>query len=348
MIVIDKKSDLEILLAELRKNGLTIGFVPTMGALHKGHISLIERSKAETNITICSIFVNPTQFNDKNDLAKYPRPIEADKLLLENAGCDILFMPEEKEIYPEGGGTRDEGRRMENGKWKMGDGGERKDASFGNKDLGIVGASVQNLKTHLKHSGLNPQSQIPNPKSTDRYLQVQLGDLDKVMEGTLRPGHFEGVIQVVSRLFDIVDPDKAYFGQKDFQQQTIIKEMVRQLNYDVQIVTCPIVREADGLAMSSRNVRLTPSERAVAGIISQTLFTVQKLADKLSVDELTMLVESEIAEGSLTELQYFKLVDAKTLQPVVNLDKASSAVACIAVKVGNVRLIDNVIIKAPL
>jgi pantoate--beta-alanine ligase len=315
MLIFEKVNDLKKHLTAQRKAGKTIGFVPTMGALHKGHVSLIERSKAENDITVCSIFVNPTQFNDKNDLDKYPRPIEADKKILEGAGCDVLFAPGAKEIYPQGQGTRDEGRGM---------------GGLGNKDLGITGTTIK--------------TQDQRPKTKD-YLQVNLGDLDKVMEGTRRPGHFEGVVQVVSRLFDIVDPDKAYFGQKDFQQQTIIKEMVRQLNYGVQIVTCPIVRESDGLAMSSRNVRLKPSERAVASIISETLFMVKKLAEKLSVEELSMLVESEITEGSLTELEYFQIVDAKTLQPVPNLDKAESAVACIAVKVGQVRLIDNVILK---
>lgn len=326
MLVFEKKTDLEKHLTEQRKRGHTVGFVPTMGALHKGHISLIERSKAENDVTVCSIFVNPTQFNDKSDLEKYPRPIEADKALLEKTGCDVLFVPGEREIYPEGGETRDEGRGTKEG--------------MGNTDMGIVGTTVQHLPA-------DTQSQLRQTsiKSDNRYLQVQLGDLEKVMEGTRRPGHFEGVVQVVSKLFDIVSPDRAYFGQKDFQQQTIIKEMVRQLNYGIQIITCPIVREPDGLAMSSRNARLTPSERAVAGIISQTLFTIQKLAGKLSVDELTMLVESEIAEGSLTELEYFEIVDAGTLQPVLNLDKAESAVACIAVKVGQVRLIDNVILK---
>lgn len=326
MLVFEKKTDLEKHLTEQRKRGHTVGFVPTMGALHKGHISLIERSKAENDVTVCSIFVNPTQFNDKSDLEKYPRPIEADKALLEKTGCDVLFVPGEREIYPEGGETRDEGRGTKEG--------------MGNTDMGIVGTTVQHLPA-------DTQSQLRQTsiKSDNRYLQVQLGDLEKVMEGTRRPGHFEGVVQVVSKLFDIVSPDRAYFGQKDFQQQTIIKEMVRQLNYGIQIITCPIVREPDGLAMSSRNARLTPSERAVAGIISQTLFTIQKLAGKLSVDELTMLVESEIAEGSLTELEYFEIVDARTLQPVLNLDKAESAVACIAVKVGQVRLIDNVILK---
>jgi len=301
MLVFEKIVDLKKHLANQRKSGTSIGLVPTMGALHKGHQSLIKRSKAENTLTVCSIFVNPTQFNDKVDLAKYPRPIEADKALLEKAKCDILFAPNATEIYPEG----IELSRIEN------------------KNMREV--SLQNSK-----------------KS---YLQVDLGTLDKVMEGTFRPRHFAGVMQVVSKLFDIVDPDKSYFGQKDFQQQTIIKEMVRQLNYKVNIVACPIVRESDGLAMSSRNTRLTPSERAVAGIISKTLFTVQKLADQLSIEELNILVKNEMAEDALTALEYFKIVDAITLQDVTNLAKATTAVACIAVKVGQVRLIDNVILK---
>ncbi len=301
MLVFEKIVDLKKHLAKQRKNGATIGFVPTMGALHKGHQSLIKRSKAENTLTVCSIFVNPTQFNDNVDLAKYPQPIAADKALLEKAKCDILFAPSAAEIYPEG----IEVNRKEN------------------RGIGEVALEV----------------------SKKKYLHVDLGALDKVMEGASRPGHFAGVVQVVSKLFDIVDPDKAYFGQKDFQQQTLIKEMVRQLRYKVSIVACPIVRESDGLAMSSRNTRLTPSERAVAGIISHTLFTVQKLVDKLSVEELTILVESEMTEGTLTTLEYFKIVDATTLQDVTNLAKATTAVACIAVKVGQVRLIDNVILK---
>jgi len=315
MLVFEKINDLKKHLHALRKRGDTIGFVPTMGALHKGHVSLIERSKSENEVTVCSIFVNPTQFNDKNDLDKYPRTLESDKKMLEKAACDILFVPSVKEMYPSG--TEDKGRAKEGG--------------IGNKDLGIEGAELK-----------NPKSTVPNPKS---YLDVNLGDLDKVMEGARRPGHFNGVMQVVSKLFDVVEPDRAYFGQKDFQQQAIIKEMTRQMNYGIQIVTCPIMREADGLAMSSRNVRLKPSERAVAGVISETLFMVQKLADKLAVDELTLLVESEIAEASLMELDYFEIADAKTLQRVTDLSKAESAVACIAVKLGVVRLIDNVILK---
>lgn len=301
MLVFEKIIDLKNHLFNQRKSGASIGLVPTMGALHKGHQSLIKRSKAENTLTVCSIFVNPTQFNDNVDLSKYPRTIDTDKTLLEKAKCDILFAPSADEIYPEG---------------------------------------IEVSRTENKKIG-----EVANQLPQKSYLQVDLGTLDKVMEGAFRPGHFAGVMQVVSKLFEIVDPDRAYFGQKDFQQQTIIKEMVRQLNYKVKIVACPIVRESDGLAMSSRNTRLTPSERAIAGIISQTLFTVQKLADKLSVEELSILVETEMTEGTLTSLEYFKIVDATTLQDVTNLAKASTAVACIAVKVGQVRLIDNVILK---
>ena len=320
MLVFEKINDLKKYLSDQRKTGSTIGFVPTMGALHLGHISLIERSASENDITVCSIFVNPTQFNDKNDLDKYPRTLDADKLILEKANCEVLFVPGVKEIYPEGTGEKGQGT------------GDRGQGARGAVDLKIAGSAIS-----VKTSNLELR--------TSNYFNVDLGELDKVMEGASRPGHFLGVMQVVSRLFDIVDPDKAYFGQKDFQQQAIIREMTRQMNYGIDIVTCPILREEDGLAMSSRNVRLTPSERAVVGVISQTLFTVQKLADKLSVDELTMFVESEMAEAALTQLEYFQIVDAQSLQPVVNLDKAQNAVACIAVKLGKVRLIDNVLLK---
>ncbi|MCC6690492.1 MAG: pantoate--beta-alanine ligase, partial [Bacteroidia bacterium] len=236
MFVFDNITDLKKQLTANREEGLSIGFVPTMGALHKGHSSLIEQSLKENDITVCSIFVNPTQFNDKTDLKTYPRTLEADKKLLENTGCTILFVPSQVEIYP--------------------------DALDGN--------------THT-------QSAMRNTDMHIRYKQVKLGKLDKVMEGASRHGHFDGVMQVVCRLFDIVEPDRAYFGQKDFQQQVIIKEMVRQLNYSIQIISCPIVREADGLAMSSRNMRLSDAERVAALIIPKTLFMVKSLSHKLSV-----------------------------------------------------------------
>jgi pantoate--beta-alanine ligase len=289
MLIFDKISELRLYLEVHRKRGQTFGFVPTMGALHQGHISLIKRSETENDLTICSIFVNPTQFNDKNDLEKYPKTLGADKVLLENAGCNLIFVPEVQEIYPE---------------------------------MEIYSENV--------------------PKQTSK---VKLGNLDKVMEGAQRPGHFEGVVQVVSRLFDIVEPEKAYFGQKDFQQQAIVREMGRQLYPRVTIVTCPIVREPDGLAMSSRNVRLSPLERRLAVVISQTLFAVQKLADELGVDELTLLARNEISKVSQMKLEYFQIVDGKTLKPVSKLERAENVVACIAVRLGEIRLIDNVILR---
>ena len=286
MLVFDEIAAIQNHLATERKKGHSIGFVPTMGALHKGHVSLLERSKSENDVSVCSIFVNPTQFNDKTDLEKYPRPIDADKLMLQQAGCDVLFAPTVDEIYP------------------------------ANKD-----------------------------KNAANYLEVKLGTLGKVMEGLHRPGHFNGVMQVVSRLFDIVNPDKAYFGQKDFQQQAIIKEMTRQLNYKVQIVTCPIVREADGLAMSSRNVRLGAEERKLAPRISKVLFKVKELANKFAVEQLMKMVGKELADVPQIQLEYFQIADAQTLEPLRSLEKTNSAVACIAVKLGGIRLIDNVILK---
>jgi pantoate--beta-alanine ligase len=285
MLILDKIADLQSHLSRLRKEGSSIGFVATMGALHKGHGSLIDRSNTDNDVTVCSIFVNPSQFNDKSDLDKYPRTLSEDKILLEAVGCDILFVPDVDEIYP------------------------------------------------------------PTPVAGSKYLKVNLGNLDKVMEGVHRPGHFAGVIQVVSRLFDIVGPDRAYFGQKDFQQQAIVREMCRQLHYKVEIITCPIVREADGLAMSSRNVRLNITERRVVPAIFETLCKVKTLADQLPLDQIQLLVETEIAKTGLLQLEYFQIVDTQTLQQVMSLDLAESVVACIAVKVGLLRLIDNVILE---
>ena len=267
----------------------SIGFAPTMGALHKGHASLIDRAKAENDIVVCSIFVNPTQFNDPQDLEKYPRTIEADKKILESSGCDILFFPSVNEIYPQKG---QEARGEGQGK-------------------------------------------------------IDLGNLDFVMEASQRPGHFKGVVQVVRRLFDIVEPHKAYFGQKDFQQFAVIKEMVRQLKYKIEIVPCPIVREPDGLAMSSRNVRLTNDERKLAPLIFKTLKDVRcKMEDgRCNLDELKKTAFGQIASCNQMHLEYFEIVDEKTLLSVIDLSKSNEIVACIAVKLGQIRLIDNIILK---
>lgn len=255
-----------------------IGFVPTMGALHNGHLSLVEQSVSETEITVVSIFVNPTQFNDPVDLERYPRTLEADLKLLEPTGCQVVFAPSVTEIYPE------------------------------------------------------PDTRIFN-----------FGLLETVMEGEFRPGHFNGVAQVVSRLFDLVQPDKAYFGLKDFQQLAVIKNMVAQLNLPVEIVACPIVREKNGLAMSSRNELLTADERKNAAAISATLFQAKELSSEKSVNELKSWVIETINKNPYLTVEYFEIVDDINLQPVQNWNEPGVKIGCVAVFCGKVRLIDNVV-----
>ncbi len=261
----------------LKQEGKTIGFVPTMGALHAGHIALVKRCAAENDYCIVSIFVNPTQFNDKSDLEKYPRTLETDCRLLQPAGCSIVFAPEEKEMYPE-----------------------------------------------------------PDTR------QFHFGLLETVMEGAHRPGHFNGVAQIVSKLFDAVLPDKAYFGEKDFQQLAIIRDMVRQLNLKVEIIPCPIVREKDGLAMSSRNMRLNPEQRKAAVTISQTLFASKMKMPEVPIAELKEWIVSAIDENTLLQTEYVDIVDGNTLQPVSGWNASDYIVGCTAVFCGEVRLIDNI------
>lgn len=270
-------SELRAELDVQRKEGKKIGLVPTMGALHEGHASLVRRAVAENEIVVVSDFVNPTQFNDKNDLLKYPRTLDADCELLEREGADYVFAPSVEEIYPE-----------------------------------------------------------PDTR------QFSYAPLDTVMEGKFRPGHFNGVCQIVSKLFMIVEPDRAYFGEKDFQQLAIIREMVKQMNFPLQIVGCPIVREADGLALSSRNARLSAEERAFALNISQTLFKSREYALSHSVKETQTFVEEAIAESEGLRLEYFEIVDGLTLQRIENWDDTDYAVGCITVFCGEVRLIDNI------
>jgi pantoate--beta-alanine ligase len=265
----------------LRSQGKTIGFVPTMGALHEGHLSLVKQCIADNDICIVSIFVNPTQFNNKEDLVKYPRDLEKDSQYLAEAGVNFIFAPSEKEIYPE-----------------------------------------------------------PDTR------QFDFGQIDKVMEGVHRPGHFNGVAQVVSRLFDIVKPDKAYFGEKDFQQLAIIREMVKQLNLSVQIVAMPIVREASGLALSSRNERLTSKQKEVAVNISKTLFESKKWMDNLSVKQVIDKVTDTLNSFDELNVEYYEIADGYTLQSVKDWKGANYIVGCIAVFCGDVRLIDNIIYKA--
>lgn len=281
MEIVHSIKDLQAGLAALRAQGKTVGLVPTMGALHAGHASLVKRSVAENDATVVSVFVNPTQFNDKNDLAKYPRTLEADCRLLEQCGAAFAFAPSVEEIYPE--------------------------------------------------------------PDTRRFSYAPL---DTVMEGAFRPGHFNGVCQIVSKLFDIVKPDRAYFGEKDFQQLAIIREMVRQMKFPLEIVGCPIVREADGLALSSRNTRLSAEERQQALKISQTLFASVDYAASHTVAETQRFVEDSIAAAPGLRLEYFELVDGNTLQKIADWADTDYPVGCITVFCGEVRLIDNIKYKS--
>ena len=257
----------------------SIGFVPTMGALHQGHISLIDESVAENDITVCSIFVNPIQFNNYSDLQNYPRMPEEDMAMLEASGCDLLFMPGIGEMYAE-----------------------------------------------------------PVRKMYD------FDHLDKVMEGAFRPGHFNGVAIVVDRLFNLVKPDRAYFGLKDYQQLLVIREMVKQENHDVEIKGCPIIREHDGLAMSSRNMRLTSEQRKYAHLIYDSLNYAAEHYKEHSVSSLKKRVVQRLNSIPDTKLEYVEFADATTLVPVVNWSDAGHCVVCVAIYFGDVRLIDNMML----
>lgn len=275
---LNTKQQLRQYLQAERSTGATIGFVPTMGALHRGHITLIERARQECDIVVCSIFVNPTQFNDPKDLEKYPRPIEADIEKLEQAGCDVLFHPPVTEMY------------------------------------------ANNEQWHL-----------------------EIGELEHLLEGAFRPGHYQGVTQVVFKLFDIVEPDKAYFGQKDYQQFMVVSRMVELLKLPVKLVMCPIERENDGLAMSSRNVHLTAADRGRALVLSKTLQLVKNEFDNTGIPALKQQAEAAINSEPGVELDYFEIVDGNTLHAANQNTK--SIVALVAAKVGNTRLIDNMILR---
>lgn len=273
---ITKISELKTLLTALRKEG-KLGFVPTMGALHPGHLSLVTKSLSECENTIVSIFVNPTQFNNADDLKNYPRDFDQDSRLLEQIGCRYIFAPEVEEMYPE--------------------------------------SDLRNF---------------------------DFGDLDKTMEGEHRPGHFNGVGQIVSKLFDAVEPDRAYFGEKDFQQLAIIRELTRQLQYPIEIIACPTFREKDGLAMSSRNQLLNPEKRAAAPIIFQVLSEVKSRVKTSTIKEVKEYVESAFSNSEHLELEYFQIVDSLSLHEVSNWEGAKHLTACIAAFAGKVRLIDNI------
>ena len=278
MKVVNRVAELHAALANCPKEA--IGFVPTMGALHAGHRSLVERARRENQTVVVSVFVNPTQFNDKNDLRNYPRTPEADCAVLEAAGADIVFMPSVEDIYPE-----------------------------------------------------------PDTREFD------FGLVDKVMEGATRPGHFNGVAQVVSRLFDLVRPARAYFGEKDFQQIAVIKAMIKQLNMGVEIVECPIIRDVDGLALSSRNTLLTPAHRAAAPHIYEVISQCAAKSAELSPAELTAWVTEQVEANELLKVIYFQAVDSLSMQQVSSWDESEHVQGCIAVQAGEIRLIDNVKIK---
>lgn len=269
-------------ISSVRQAEKTVGFVPTMGALHDGHISLIEKSSEESDITVCSIFVNPTQFNETSDFEKYPRMIEKDIQILGNTNCSVIFAPDSKEIYTD--------------------------------------------------------------ESID-LIDIKLGYLEHELEGKFRPGHFKGVVSVVKRLFDIVQPDKAFFGQKDYQQFMIIKKMVEYFNLKTELICCPVIREKDGLAMSSRNLRLTPKERDFAPTIYQSLIGAKELLGKSTIKEIKSWAESLLSKNDLVELEYFEIRNAEDLKPVKDVNEVNELAILAALKVGKVRLIDNILVK---
>ena len=278
MKVFESVKELRAELDKAEQSG--IGFVPTMGALHAGHRSLVERARRENGTVVVSVFVNPTQFNDKNDLKHYPRTPEADARLLEEAGADFVLMPTVEEIYPQ-----------------------------------------------------------PDTR------QFDFGLIDKVMEGATRPGHFNGVAQVVSRLFNIVRPARAYFGEKDFQQIAVIKSMVAQLALPIEIVECAIVRGEDGLALSSRNTLLDAAHRAAAPHIYATLRAAVAQTQEMAPARLKEWVTAEVERNPLLKVIYYQSVDARTMQEVAAWDDSPRIQGCIAVQAGDIRLIDNIRIR---
>lgn len=280
MRVVKTVGELQAIVNVQKQAGNRIGFVPTMGALHKGHLSLVEQASRQSSFVVVSIFVNPTQFNNATDLEKYPRTLDQDVALLETTPCHLVFAPSVDEIYPE------------------------------------------------------PDTRV-----------FDFGVIDKVMEGLHRPGHFNGVAQVVSRLFDIVKPQVAFFGQKDFQQLAIIAAMVKQLNLQVEIFPCPIVREADGLAMSSRNMLLDEIQRKNVPVIAQSLLESCNFVHSQTVNEVIEYVTNRVNKMPGLQVEYFDIVDGVTLQAIDKWDESDYIVGCIAVFAGKIRLIDNIIYK---
>ena len=281
MQVVKTISELKSLISGFKNEGKVVGLVPTMGALHAGHKSLVDCARKENDIVVVSVFVNPTQFKNKQDLATYPRTEAADCRLLEAAGADVVFMPSVEEVYPE------------------------------------------------------PDTRV-----------FDLGAVAEVMEGAHRPGHFNGVAQIVSKLFAMVNPDRAYFGEKDFQQIAVIRKMVELEGFKLEIVACPIKREEDGLALSSRNVRLTAEQRMLAPNIFRILKESRNFASTHTVEETIAYVTDSLNALPQMEVEYYEIVDGSTMQPVRSWDASSHIVGCITVYCGEVRLIDNIAYKA--
>ena len=281
MKIVHTVSALKVLLSPLKEAKSKVALVPTMGALHKGHLSLINIAQQQADIVVCSIFVNPTQFTDPKDLEKYPRPLEHDINMLKEAGCNVVFMPTVKEMYPT----------------------------------------------------------FPTPEN----WHIDLGPAEFILEGEFRKGHYQGVTQIVKKLFDAVMPDVAFFGQKDFQQVLMIKNMVDYFNLDVEIISCPIIREDDGLAMSSRNIHLSPNDRKNALVLSEALGYVKEHINKTDLTELLSAAKTMINKTEGVELDYFTIADEETLMPISG-KVTNQAVALVAAKVGETRLIDNMII----
>lgn len=279
MQIINTIEEVKNHLAKIREKNLSIGFVPTMGALHEGHLSLIREARKENDFVVCSIFVNPIQFNNKSDLEKYPKNIDHDVMLLNDEKCDLLFYPSEIEMLP------------------------------------ITKAEI-----------------------------FDFGGLDQYMEGKFRSGHFNGVATIVKILFEIIEPQRAYFGMKDYQQLVIIHKITKDFNLPVEIIPCPTVREEDGLAMSSRNQLLSKSERKQATTIFKVLKMIKIHSGFSTINEIKEYVESQFRKSKTAKLEYFEIVDMYSLKPLKAWTESNNVIACTAVQIGNVRLIDNIIL----
>jgi pantoate--beta-alanine ligase len=282
MEIFKEISPLKAFLKQARMDGKSLGLVPTMGALHKGHLSLLEASKAENDISICSIYVNPTQFNNPQDLIKYPRTYDGDLAMLQKVGCNVLFSPTNSEMYPD-----------------------------------------------------------------PALMKLDFGPLDKVMEGHFRPGHFSGVALVVAKLFNIVEPDKVYFGQKDWQQFTIIKRMVEEMKFNLLLRSVSTTRESDGLALSSRNLRLKENDRKKASTLYKALNQAkEELIEKQTpFSKVSQEIKEMVEEQQGIQLEYFELADSENLKLIADVEEADQPILCIAAFVGDVRLIDNMLLK---